>query len=256
MDNGHLFLSGIRETRMFRHREINGSIKTCTIKKDKVGDWWACFSVEEDGIPRKVLRTVIGIDLGLENLAVLSTDETIGNPRFLRKQRDLRRKKTGSHNREKARIKLAGVERRIEFKRNDFLHKVSRDISRKVDVVIFEDLNIKNMVQNHGLAKSISDASWGRLVQYTCYKVEETGGEVVLVDPRNTQKCSRCGEIVHKSLSQRIHMCPHCGLTADRDYNASLNILRSGWNTALVPAEKAALPAKATAFFETGSLEL
>ena len=79
----------------------------------------------------------------------------------------------------------------------------------------------------------------------------------MLVDPRNTtQKCSRCGEIVHKILSERIHMCPHCGFTADRDYNGSLNILRSGWDTALVPAKKASLAAKATAFFETGNLEL
>ena len=263
LENGHLSLSGIGEVRMFKHREVNGLIKTCTIKKDKTGDWWASFVVETEEQPQKELKTAIGVDLGLEHLATLSNGETIDNIRFLRKsqekkkerQRNLSRKRKGSRNREKARIKLARVEREIEFKRDDYLHKMSRNISKKADVVIFEDLTIGNMLKNHNIAKSIMDASWGKLVQYTRYKVEETGGELVLVDPENTsQICSKCGGMVQKSLSQRIHICQDCGFVADRDWNASLNILKIGWDTAeFKPVEKAALPERATTFVEAGS---
>ena len=100
---------------------------------------------------------------------------------------------------------------------------------RKYDVIVFEDLRIKNMVKNHKLAKSISDASWSRFIEYTSYKAESAGKQVILVNPQNTsQTCSGCGVIVKKSLSVRVHKCPHCGLVLDRDVNAAINILRRG----------------------------
>lgn len=225
LDNGHLYLSGIGEVRVFKHREMEGTIKTCIIKKDRVGDWFASFSVElPDPVPRE-LKTAVGIDLGLEKMATLSTEEFVNNPRFLKSSESVKKhiqkilsgKKKGSNNRRKARVKLAKEERNIARQMDDYIHKVSRTLSTKADAIIFENLNINNMVKNHHLSKSILDASWGKLIQYTTYKAEEAGGEVVLVDPRNTsQICSKCGGYVQKSLSERIHICQDCGFVADR----------------------------------------
>ena len=262
LGNGHLLLSGIGEVRMFKHRDTRGTVKTCTIQRDKVGTWWASFSTEMEEHPIRELRTAVGIDLGIEKLATLSNGEMITNKGFLKRDEGRRKRlqknfsrKKGSHNRKKARVKLAVEDRKIENRRNDYIHKVSKDLSMKADVVIFENLNIGNMVKNHHLAKSIMDASWGKLVQYTRYKVEETGGELVLVDPRGTsQTCSKCGGYVQKSLSDRIHVCQECGFVADRDWNAALNILKIGWDTAeFKPVEIGALPAMATPAVESGS---
>jgi putative transposase len=100
---------------------------------------------------------------------------------------------------------------------------------RSYDVIVFEDLRIKNMVKNHYLAKSISDASWAKFIKYVSYKAESAGKKVIFVNPRNTsQICSGCGAIVKKSLSVRVHKCPSCGLEIDRDVNAAINILRAG----------------------------
>ena len=241
LGNGHLLLSGIGEVRIFLHRKIKGTVKTCTIQRDKVGTWWASFSTEMEEPPRREVKNAIGIDPGLEKLLTVSDGSIFNNQRFLktsermrkRRQRILSGKKKGSRNRKKARIKLAVEDRRIERRREDYLHKISRNVSGKAGVIIFENLNINTMVKNHHLAKSILDASWGKLVQYTRYKVEETGGEFVLVDPTDTsQTCSKCGAYAQKSLSDRIHICPNCGFVADRDWNASLNILKIGWGTA------------------------
>lgn len=264
LENGHLFLSGIGEMRMFKHRDVKGTVKTCTIKRDKVGTWWASFSTEMEEPPRREVKNAIGIDMGLEKLLTVSDGSIFNNQRFLktsermrkRRQRTLSRKKKGSHNRKKARVKLAIEDRKIENRRNDYLHKVSHDISEKADIIVFENLNIENMLKNHHLAKSILDASWGKLVQYTRYKVEETGGELVLVNPMYTsQTCSKCGAYAQKSLSDRIHICPNCGFVADRDWNASLNILKIGWGTAeFKPVERGVqFVSQTQPFYESGS---
>lgn len=124
---------------------------------------------------------------------------------------------------------MARLHEKIENRRKDFLHKTSRQIADSYQTVYVEDLKIKNMVKNHHLAKSISDASWGRFIQMIAYKEEESGGQLIKVNPKNTtQLCSQCGNIVEKDLSIRIHECPFCGLVIDRDLNASRNILRIG----------------------------
>jgi len=129
----------------------------------------------------------------------------------------------------RARLRVARLHEKVENRRSDFLHKASRAVADAYGTVYVEDLKIRNMVKNHCLAKSISDAGWGRFVRMLCYKEEESGGRVVLVDPRGTsQRCSGCGEAVAKSLSDRVHDCPFCGLTLDRDLNASRNILEIG----------------------------
>ncbi len=121
------------------------------------------------------------------------------------------------------------VHERIANKREDFVQKVSLDLVRTYDLITFEDLNIKGMIKNHKLAKHIADVAWNKLVTITSYKAEWAGKRVELVNPCNTsQMCSGCGQIVKKELSERIHSCPYCGLTLDRDHNAAINILRLG----------------------------
>ena len=237
LDNGHIKISKVGTVRMFRHRPIKGDIKTMTVKKDRVGDWFVTFAVESPDIPVKEVAEpkAIGIDVGLEKLATVSNGDIIEPPKFLRKsdeklkvvQRRLSRKAKGSKHRGKARVKVAKVQRKISRQRDDFLHKASRKLVDKADVVAFEDLHITNMVKDRHLSRSIMDASWGKLMQYTAYKAESAGKQVILVDPRGTsQECSRCGATVKKSLSVRVHRCPICGFCVDRDLNASFNILK------------------------------
>lgn len=138
-------------------------------------------------------------------------------------------RKKGSNSRIKQREKLAKLHHKIKNQRNDFLHKESHKLVKNYDVIVLEDLRIKNMVKNHHLAKSISDAAWAKFTEYLSYKAESAGKKVVFVNPRNTsQSCSSCGEIVKKGLSVRTHICPYCGLILDRDVNAAINILRLG----------------------------
>jgi putative transposase len=191
----------------------------------------------------------------IEKFAALSDGVLIKNPQFLREseaklkyeQRKLSRKKKGSNSRKKQKHKLAKLHCKIKNRRNNFLHIESRKLVRSYDVIVLEDLRIKNMVKNHHLAKSISDASWAKFIEYVSYKAESAGKKVVFVNPRNTsQICSSCGEIVKKSLSVRTHICPYCGLILDRDVNAAINILRLGTSpggaTALAGCRNQKLP--------------
>ena len=121
------------------------------------------------------------------------------------------------------------VHERIANRRRDFAHKIGRQLADTYGLIVFEDLNTTGMLANHCLAKSIADAAWSQLIQYTTYKAEWAGRRVVLVNPRKTsQMCSGCGTLVAKDLSVRVHACPECGLILDRDENAALNILRLG----------------------------
>jgi len=230
--DGKLHLSKIGVIRLFQHREIEGKIKTCTIKQDG-NQWYVCFSVELPDAEKKECNTSVGIDVGITTLATLSDGTEIENPKTLDKydsklrkeHRELSRKKKGSSNRNKQKIVLAGVYRKVRNARNDYLHKASRFLADTYDQIVFEDLQIKNMVKNHHLAKSIHDASWSTLITFTTYKAEEAGGNVELVNPRNTSKqCSVCGNIQAMPLSQRTYSCPICGNVKGRDHNAAINI--------------------------------
>jgi len=124
---------------------------------------------------------------------------------------------------------VARVHRKIADTRNTWLHRESAKLIKRADLIVVEDLQVSNMVRHPTLARSIADASWSRFVSMLDYKVEKTGGHLIRVNPRNTsQECSRCHELVPKSLAMRTHKCPSCGLVIDRDYNASLNIRRAG----------------------------
>ena len=124
---------------------------------------------------------------------------------------------------------VAHVHERIANRRLNFAHQTSRKVVDRFGTIVFEDLNITNMQKNHHLAKSIADVAWNMFITITESKAEDAGSRVILVNPRNTsQICSRCGMIVAKTLSDRVHSCSHCGLVMDRDQNAAINIMRLG----------------------------
>ena len=232
LNEGKLILSKIGKIKIVLHREIEGKIKTCTIKRD-VDQWYVSFSCEIviPIIPIET-KTITGIDVGLISLMTFSNGEKIEPPKYLRasekrlarEQIHLSKKKKGSNNRNKQRIKVARVHRRIRYQRKDFNHKLSTNLVNNYDHVVFEKLQIQNMVQNHHLAKSILDASWSQLIDLTIYKAEYAGKIVELVNPNGTSQTCICGFPVPKDLSVRIHRCPSCGLVMDRDQVSAILI--------------------------------
>lgn len=235
-DNG-LLLSKIGVVKIIQHRPVEGEIKTLNIRRDMIGNWYACFSCEVKTKPLPKSEKAVGIDVGLTSFATLSTGEKIDNPRFFRRdenelakaQRKLSKAEKGTPERGKRRLAVCHIHQRISNRRKDFAHKFARQLVNEYGIIALEKLNGKGMLQNHCLAKSISDAAWNQFAQYTQYKAENAGRECVLVDPRNTSKrCSRCGTMVEKDLSVRVHSCPVCGLLIDRDENAAINILALG----------------------------
>jgi len=241
IEAGKLVLSKIGAIKLVQHREIpaEGIIKTCAIKR-AVDQWYVSFTIELPDVETEMpigIKTAVGIDLGLTDMATLSTGEKIDNPKWLRgsekklakEQRRLALKKRGSSNRKKQKAIVGMVHRKIRNQRNDFHHKISNGLVADYDLIVFEDLLVRNMVKNKYLAKSISDAGWNELVSFVSYKAEEAGKMVELVNPNGTsQLCSGCGAEVRKSLAVRTHRCPHCGLVMDRDENAAINILNRG----------------------------
>lgn len=238
LSDTQLRLSKIGIVKIRRHRETEGIIKTLTIRRTATGKWYACFSCEVQAKPLPVIDAVIGIDVGLKSFATLSTGEKIDNPRFFRKaektlgkwQRRLAKQKHGTPERKKTKMVVAHIHEKISNKRRDFAHKASRNIANSYQVIVLENLNIKSMLENNfrGIKKSIGDVAWNQFVQFTRYKAEEAGRTLVQVNPCNTSKrCSRCGQIAEKKLSERIHRCS-CGLVLDRDHNAAINILALG----------------------------
>lgn len=228
-----LKLSKIGTIKIKLHRQLIGNTKTCSIKRE-INKWYACFSVEHEPVKKPIPDKSIGIDVGIKSFAVLSGGEVIDNPKYLRKfekklkskQRQLSKKKKGSANRKKTRKVVAKLHCKVKNQRSDFHHKISRKIVDACGFIVIEDLNIKGMVRNHHLAKSISDAGWGQFLNYLTYKAVEAGCWVEKVAPHHTSiNCSVCGERVPKTLADRIHACPFCGVVLDRDHNAAINIL-------------------------------
>jgi putative transposase len=237
IEGSKLVLSKIGSIRIFKHREVEGKVKTCTIKKDHLGHWYATLVTEIEDVPLVDPKIAIGVDVGLKSMVALSTGDTIQYPRYYVQaqqklavaQRNLSRKKKGSANRRNAKAKVAKISQDVQNHRDEFLHQVSRTLVDSADLIVFENLNISGMLKNHHLAKHIQDHAWGKLIQFTQSKAAKAGKVVELVDARYTsQKCSRCGILVPKTLADRVHHCPKCGLEMDRDLNASLNILTLG----------------------------
>ena len=238
--NNTVKLSKIGAVPAIIHRPIEGKIKTLTIRRTSTGKWFACFSCElpDVEVASCAIESSIGIDLGLKTFATLSNGETVKNPRTFKayasrlakasQRRELKPK--GSPERRKARIVESKIHERIVNIRKDFAHKTALAIVQRYDLIALEKLNTKEMLESntHAMSRSIADVAWSQFVQFTQYKAVSAGKRVILVDPRNTTKeCSRCGVLVPKDLSERVHRCA-CGLEMDRDQNAAVNILRRG----------------------------
>jgi len=184
-------------------------------------------------------KSTIGLDMGLNHFYTDSNGEQVENPRFYRQaeksmkrsQRLVSRKAKGSNNRRKSRIKLSKIHLKISRQRKDHAIKLARCVIQSNDLVVYEDLRVKNMVRNHCLAKSISDAGWYQFRVWLEYFGKVFGRATVAVNPAYTsQECSSCGVIVKKSLSTRTHVC-QCGCVLDRDENAAIKILNKGLGT-------------------------
>jgi len=239
-EQGKLVLSCIGAVKVKMHRIPIGTLKRCTVIRD-IDQWYCCITADNgiDAIEQRSIQNAVGIDVGLLNWITLSDGKKIQNTpdfevqaeRIKELQRRLERKKKGSHNREKVRSQLAKTWRKMRRCRDDFVHKTSKALVDNYDTIVFEKLNINNMVKNHNLAQAIMDATWGKLRLYTAYKVERRGGRVIVVNPNGTsQKCSRCGVVAKEKLdlAVRTFECHSCGLVMDRDLNAALNILKLG----------------------------
>ncbi len=236
-DNGFLVLSKIGRVKVLWSRPLEGTPKTVTIRQEADG-WYVSFSCADvpcQEFPKTGNET--GIDVGLASFLTTSEGVHVGNPRWYRKaQRKLKtahkrvsRRKKGSNRRRKAVKLLAKAYQTVARQRRDFHFKTANDLIHANDVLYHEDLEIRNMVKNRHLSKSISDAGWGQFLTILHHKAASAGREVQAVPAQYTsQDCSRCGERVPKSLSVRTHVCPACGLVMDRDENSGVNIKRAG----------------------------
>lgn len=238
-DNGFLVLSKIGRIAVRWSRPLEGTPKTVTLSKEADG-WYVCFSCADvlvQQLPATGQET--GIDLGIEAFATLSNGTRIFHPSWYRKaeralktaQRRVSRRKRGSNRRHKAIALLAKAHQTVQRQRRDFHHKTALALAlvREHDTIYHEDLQTANMVRNHHLAKSISDAGWSQFLSILAFKAEYAGKRAVAVPPAYTsQTCSGCDVVVHKGLSVRWHSCPDCGTSLHRDHNAAKNIERAG----------------------------
>jgi len=222
------------------HREFEGKILFATISKTPSGKYYVSFNVEVEHIISSKNDYIVGIDLGIKDLLITSDGEVINNKKLTYKyekklaklQRKLSNKKKGSKNRNKQRIKVARLHEKITNIRKNNLHQISKQITNENKVVICEDLNIKGMVKNHNLAKSIHDCGWGELnrqLKYKTYWNNKIYYEVNRYFP-SSQLCNKCGykNIDTKNLNIRFWVCPECNTEHDRDENAAINILNQG----------------------------
>src|SRR5256712_2553306 len=212
---------------------------TVTVTKDRAGRYFVSILLEEEITRLPVCNTQVGLDLSLKSMVVLSTGEQVGNPQFFRKdektlakaQRRLAKKKKGSKNRAKARLKVARHHAKIADRRRDYQHKLSTRIVHENQVICVESLSVKNMLQNHCLAKSISDVGWGEFVRQLEYKAQWYGRTLVKIDKwyPSSKRCSHCGHVLPTlSLDVRFWKCPQCQTFHDRDHNAAKNVLAAG----------------------------
>ena len=234
VEGHHLHVSKVGAIKIKLHRPIDGTIKTLTIKRE-AGKWFACFSVEIKLAPLPMSAESIGIDVGLTHFATLSDGTTIANPRHAkvteaqmrRAQRRIARRRRGSAGRREAVRLFQSAHAHVRHQREDMHHKLSRRLVDRYGFIAVEDLNIQGLASGI-LAKSVHDASWSSFIAKLAYKAESAGRVLVKVDPRGTSQHCTCGAHVSKTLGQRWHQCPACGLSLARDHVSAQLILSRG----------------------------
>lgn len=238
--DGKLYIAKSKEPVDIRwSRELPSAPSTVTISKDASGRYFVSCLCEFEPTPLPISAKTIGIDVGLKDLFVTDTGFKIGNPRQTAKyakrlallQRRLSKKKKGSNNRAKAKLKVATLHAKIADCRLDNLHKLSHGLINENQVVCVESLKVKNMIRNPKLSKAIADASWGEFVRQIEYKANWYGRTIVAIDQwfPSSKRCSDCGyTLSNLALNIRSWRCPECGVNHDRDINAAKNIKAAG----------------------------
>lgn len=230
------FKDGIK---MIMEREIKGKIKKATISKTPTGKYFVSILTEINYIPSVKTNQSVGIDLGIKDFLVLSNGTKIKNHRFIKhyerllakNQKHLSRKNKGSSRYEKQRLKVAKIHEKITNSRMDLIHKTTLNLVNQFDKIYLEDLNVKGMMKNHKLAKTIGDVSWGKFIDVLTYKAEWNDKEVIHIDRffPSSKTCHMCGHINQSlTLKDRTWTCKVCSEIHDRDVNAAINILNEG----------------------------
>lgn len=238
--DGHIKLPKLKMVKIKQHRKIPSEykIKSCTLSMTASGKYYISILTEyEKKIDCKEIEKIVGLDFAMDGLFVDSEGEKANYPKFYRQmlekltkeQRKLSRKKKGSSNWDKQRIRVAKIQEKVANQRKNFLHHKSKELVTTYDAVIIEDLDMKGMSQALRFGKSVADNGWGMFTSFLQYKLKEQGKQLVKIDKwfPSTQSCSNCGNIQPMPMNIRTYACS-CGLNLDRDYNSALNIKKEG----------------------------
>ncbi len=241
IEGDRLFVSKVGSIPIVLHRPPpkESRLKTCTIRREEDRSWYASLVYDDGKEPEKPkqIASPVGIDLGLKAIITTTDGQKVEPPQYLRKaekrlkrlQKSLSRKQRGSKNREKTRRLLAIQHAKVARQRLDFNQKMTTDLVKNHDLVVMEDLQVRSMVKNHALAKSIQDAAWGQIRQFLEYKTVRDGKLLITVPPQyTTQECCLCGTRNEVGLGVRAFACKGCGEWLDRDMNGASRVLQRG----------------------------
>jgi len=239
-ENGKIKLPKLKEVKAKLHRTFSGQVKSATVSQVPSGKYDVSILVETEHTAILGEDGQVGLDLGIKDFCITSDGRKYDNPKTLARQerklkklqRQLAHKEKRSNNYDKTKKQIALCHEKIANTRKDYLHKLSHEMISENQVIVTEDLQIRNMVKNHHLAKSISDVSWYELTRQLAYKAVWNGRMYIKIDTyyASSQICSVCGcqNAGTKDLSVREWICPVCGAKHDRDINAAKNILAEG----------------------------